>query len=68
MVALVAIIGFGLAYLSYTINLSNDIVGILGLSAMLCVAVLPAYQEKISERLFVALMASLISNVATFMF
>ena len=66
--ALVAIIGFGLTYLSYTINLSNDFVGILGLSAMLCVAVLPAYQEKISEKLFVALMASLISNVATFMF
>ncbi|MBR3629132.1 MAG: PP2C family protein-serine/threonine phosphatase [Oscillospiraceae bacterium] len=62
-----AAVGFGVTYLSYTVNLFNDFVGIIGLSALLCVVILPTYQEKISEKIFVGLMAALISNVATFM-
>ncbi|MBR6352377.1 MAG: SpoIIE family protein phosphatase [Firmicutes bacterium] len=60
--------GFGLAYLSYSANLYNDLMGILGLTALLCCAVIFAYKGSVAEKLFVALMAALIANVATFMF
>ena len=65
---LVGIVGFALAYISYSINLTNDFVGIVGLSALLCLSILPAYREKVSEKLFVGMMAALIANVTTFMF
>ncbi len=60
--------GFGLAYVSYSANLYNDLMGILGLTALLCGAVIFAYKGSVAEKLFVALMAALIANVATFMF
>ena len=65
---LVGGVGFGITFISYTISLTNDLVGIVGLSMLLCLSILPAYQEKISEKLFVGMMAALIANVATFMF
>ena len=64
---LVAIFGLALSCLSYSINLYNDLVGILGLTVLLCVSILPAYSGKTAEKLFVGLMSALIANVATFM-
>ena len=65
---LVGAVGFLLAYFSYTINLTNDFVGIVGMSVLLCASILPKYREKTSEKLFVGMMAALIANVTTFMF
>ncbi len=59
--------GLGLAFLSYSINLYNDLVGILGLTVLLCGAIHFAYRESAAEKLFVGLMSALIANVATFM-
>lgn len=64
----VAVVGFGLSWLSYTVNLYSDLFGILGLSAMVCLMTCILYSESWSTKLFVALMACLISNVITFMF
>ena len=64
----VGIVGFALAYLSYSINLYNDFVGILGLTVLLCASILFAYRGTTAEKLFVGLMSALIANVATFMF
>ena len=64
----VGIVGFALAYLSYSINLYNDFVGILGLTVLLCASILFAYRGRTAEKLFVGLMSALIANVATFMF
>ena len=65
---LVAAVGLGVAYVSYRINLYNDLVGILGLTVILCAAIVYAYKETTAEKLFVGLMSALIANVATFMF
>ncbi len=65
---LFAVVGLGVAYLSYTVNLYNDLVGILGLTILLCVGVIYLYKETTAEKLFVGLMSALIANVATFMF
>ncbi len=64
---LVGIVGFGLTYISYSINLYNDLVGILGLTVLLCASILFAYSGTRAEKLFVGLMSALIANVATFM-
>ena len=64
----VGIIGFGLAFVSYSVNLYSDLVGILGLTALLCASLLFAYKETTVEKLFVGMMSSLIANVSTFMF
>ncbi len=61
------IVGFALTYLSYSINLYNDLVGILGLTVLLCASILFAYSGTTAEKLFVGLMSALIANVATFM-
>ena len=63
----VGIVGFALTYLSYSINLYNDLVGILGLTVLLCASILFAYKGTRAEKLFVGLMSALIANVATFM-
>ena len=63
----VGTVGFALTYLSYSINLYNDLVGILGLTALLCASILFAYRGTTAEKLFVGLMSALIANVATFM-
>ena len=63
----VGIVGFAVAYLSYSINLYNDLVGILGLTVLLCASILFAYKGTTAEKLFVGLMSALIANVATFM-
>ena len=63
-----ALVGFLAAWFSYSINLYNDLVGILGLSALVCIASLVLYRENTSSNLFVGLMAALIANVVTFMF
>ncbi len=63
-----AALGFVIAWISYSIDLYNDLVGILGLSILVCVAACLLYRESFSAKIFVGLMASLIANVATFMF
>lgn len=62
-----AVLAYGLAFLSYWRNLYNDMVGILVLSAMVCVVSQLLYRGTWSEKLVVALMSCLIGNVATFM-
>lgn len=62
------ILGFLLCLISYSINLYNDFVGILVLSSLLCVSLIPSYKEGLSAKLFVGMMAALIANVVTFMF
>lgn len=63
-----ALLGYGMAFLSYSINLYNDLVGILGLSVLVCIVSQFLYSDSSSTKLFVALMACLIGNVSTFMF
>lgn len=62
-----AIIGYAIAFFSYSINLYNDFWGILGLSALVCVISQFLYQGTWTTKLSVALMACLIANVSTFM-
>jgi hypothetical protein len=63
-----AIFGYGITFLSYSINLYNDAVGILGLSALVCIISQFLYKDTWTTKLSVALMACLIANVSTFMF
>ena len=63
-----ALVGYAVAFVSYYINLYNDFVGILGLSAIVCLVVYLFYSGTWSSKLFVSLMACLIANVSTFMF
>lgn len=63
-----AIVGYGIAFLSYYIDLYNDLVGILGLSVLVCIISQFLYKGTWSTKLSVALMACLIANVSTFMF
>lgn len=60
--------GYLISLLSYTVDLYNDLVGILGLSALICIATEVLYTESRSAKLFTAVMACLIANVVTFMF
>ena len=62
-----AALGYGLAFVSYSINLYNDVVGILGLSALMCIIAQFLYKDSWSTKLAIALMACLIANVSTFM-
>lgn len=62
------IAGFALCFASYSVNLYNDFVGILVMSVLLCISILPSYQEGTAAKLFVGMMAALIANVVTFMF
>lgn len=63
-----AVAGYLLAFISYSINLYNDAVGILGLSALVCLVSQFLYKDSWSTKLAIALMACLIANVSTFMF
>lgn len=65
--AVAALIAYGVTFCSYSINLYNDAVGILGLSAMVCLVSQFLYKGTWSEKLVVALMGCLIGNVSTFM-
>ena len=64
-----AVTGYILAFVSYSINLYNDAVGILGL---FCARVYrrPSflYKDSWSTKLSISLMGCLIANVSTFMF
>ena len=62
------IAGYATAFLAYSVNLSDDTIGILGLSAIVCIAVYFLYEGSWSSKLFVSLTACLIDNVCTFMF
>lgn len=64
----VGIVGYTIGFLSYYFDLTNDTVGILGLSAIVVTAVHLLYEETVSAKLFVGLTSCLISNVSTFMF
>lgn len=66
--AAAAAIGYLLAFVSYSINLYNDLTGILGLAALLCVTAQLLYKDSRSTKLAVSLMGCLIGNVSTFMF
>lgn len=63
----VAAAAYGLAYFSYSINLYNDAVGILGLSAIVCAVMQFLYKGTRTAKFAVSLMGCLIANVATFM-
>jgi hypothetical protein len=63
-----AIFGYGITFLSYRINLYNDFVGIIGLSALVCIISQILYKDTWTTKLSVSLMACLIANVSTFMF
>lgn len=63
-----AALGFLAAWFSYSIDLYNDLIGIIGLSCLVCTAAQTLYSESRSAKLFVGLMAALIANVVTFMF
>lgn len=63
-----AVCGYILAFISYSINMYNDAIGILGLSALVCMVSQFLYKDSWSTKLSIALMACLIANVSTFMF
>ncbi len=63
-----ALVGYGSAFLSYSINLYDDTVGILGLSLLVCLISQFLYKDSWSTKLSVSLMSCLIANVSTFMF
>ena len=63
-----ALISFIINFISYCIDLYNDCVGIVGQCVFLCLVLLPLHKEGRSDKLFVGMTASLVSNVATFMF
>ncbi len=62
-----AVIGYGLSFLFYWLDLTNDAFGILGLSAMVCIIAQILYRDTWSTKLAVSLMGCLVGNVATFM-
>ena len=62
-----AALGYGIAFASYSASLYNDAVGILGLSALVCIFSQLLYKDSWSTKLAIALMACLIANVSTFM-
>lgn len=63
-----AVVGYFIAFVSYSVNLYNDAVGILGLSALMCMIAQFLYKDSWSTKLAISLMACLIANVSTFMF
>lgn len=65
---LTAVIGYTSAYISYWFSLTDDTFGILGLSALVCIAAHFLYSGTWSAKLFVSLTSCLIANVSTFMF
>ena len=65
---LTGVVGYTAAVISYQVNLTLDLVGILGLSLLVCVATEWLYEGTTSSKLFVATMACLITNVVTFLF
>ena len=62
-----AVLGYILAFFSYNIDLYNDSVGILGLSALVCIIAQLLYKDSWTTKLSISLMACLIANVSTFM-
>ena len=65
---LAGVIAYGIAFLSYYIKLTNDAVGILGLSVVVTLMICLLYNGTLSSKIFVSLTACLIANVCTFMF
>lgn len=61
-------LGYACAYLSYSYDITNDFVGIIGISVMVWAAAVLLYEKSSSGKLFVAIMATLIANVTTFFF
>ena len=62
-----AVLGYGMAFVSYSVNLTNDAVGILGLSVLVCIFSQLLYRDSWTTKLAISLMACLIANVSTFM-
>ena len=52
---------------NYKINISNDVLGLLLQTIILCVAVILLYRDSLENKLFIALSASLVATVGTFM-
>lgn len=65
---LAAVAAYGITFLSYWINLTNDAVGILGVSVLVTLMICLLYKGTWSSKIFVSLTACLIANVVTFMF
>ncbi|MCL1976483.1 MAG: PP2C family protein-serine/threonine phosphatase [Firmicutes bacterium] len=64
--ALAFIIGFLISFLLYNSNISNDFGGIVVMSVLIWIACLIVSAGHWSSKWFVAIMATLISNVSTF--
>lgn len=62
-----AVLGYSMAFVSYSVNLTNDAVGILGLSVLVCIFSQLLYRDSWTTKLAISLMACLIANVSTFM-
>lgn len=65
---LAAIVAYSITFISYWINLTNDAVGILGVSVLVTLMIGLLYKGTWSSKIFVSLTACLIANVGTFMF
>lgn len=60
--------GFGLALLSYSFDISDDTMAIIGISAIVWLSSVLLYKGTVSSKLFISIMATLIANVSTFFF
>ena len=58
--------GFIFSFTFYYVNILNDFGGIIGMSAVIWVASFLLYKGHWSSKFFVAIMATLISNISTF--
>ena len=64
--AAASLLGFAVTFFAYTLNITNDFVGIIGFSAIIWIAAILLGQDNVFSKLFVAIMATLIANVSTF--
>lgn len=60
--------GFGLSFLSYSFNITDDTMAIIGISAIVWGMSVLLYHGTVSSKLFISIMATLIANVSTFFF
>lgn len=61
------VVGYFMSFISYSVDISNDFVAILGVTAVVVLASLFTCEGSWSAKIFVSLTMALISNVITFM-
>lgn len=59
---------FVLLIINYRLNISNDVIGLLIQTFLLCGAAYLLYKDPVENKLFIALTASLVATVFTFLF